>query len=456
MKRIKYYALSAVLLLCGTGLTTSCSVDDNPVAPSPEEQEAIDNRNELVRHIDSDAKTMADMFDVESLNVAAQAYEQLSAMMEGSKDFMTNMKSLLSTGSMRKAVAGISPVTSGSELAKMGYLMYITVDNSGYGIQVVFDGKGNCRLSTAKNLEFIFPADIKGIGYTLFKVIIKDGGEYYQTVSEANIPNVKGVACVNRFPHSLTMTLTGFIDNKEQTLSETVIGLELPLNENSAFVSLDAKSFNFTGQQHSYSASGKESTLDFRLNSNNGNMTLGYGYACDGTSIVDCVALMRLKQQGGFIGQISADALNVADIKTVAIRILNDLTLSGTISDGDTFSQNFASAIRNRQPVSSPDALAGIVESLNQSSDFQLSCRQMTKAEVMKFCVTEKDKQYIIEPALKDLNSDKFIPISEIVDAQTMENFNKPFSMSFTPGGNAAGSALNVYSALIKMMPLND
>ena len=456
MKRIKYYALSAVLLLCGTGLTTSCSVDDNPVAPSPEEQEAIDNRNELVRHIDSDAKTMADMFDVESLNVAAQAYEQLSAMMEGSKDFMTNMKSLLSTGSMRKAVAGISPVTSGSELAKMGYLMYITVDNSGYGIQVVFDGKGNCRLSTAKNLEFIFPADIKGIGYTLFKVIIKDGGEYYQTVSEANIPNVKGVACVNRFPRSLTMTLTGFIDNKEQTLSETVIGLELPLNENSAFVSLDAKSFNFTGQQHSYSASGKESTLDFRLNSNNGNMTLGYGYACDGTSIVDCVALMRLKQQGGFIGQISADALNVADIKTVAIRILNDLTLSGTISDGDTFSQNFASAIRNRQPVSSPDALAGIVESLNQSSDFQLSCRQMTKAEVMKFCVTEKDKQYIIEPALKDLNSDKFIPISEIVDAQTMENFNKPFSMSFTPGGNAAGSALNVYSALIKMMPLND
>ena len=456
MKRIKYYALSAVLLLCGTGLTTSCSVDDNPVAPSPEEQEAIDNRNELVRHIDSDAKTMADMFDVESLNVAAQAYEQLSAMMEGSKDFMTNMKSLLSIGSMRKAVAGISPVTSGSELAKMGYLMYISVDNSGYGIQVVFDGKGNCRLSTAKNLEFVFPADIKGIGYTLFKVIIKDGGEYYQSVSAANIPNVKGVACVNRFPRSLTMTLTGFIDNKEQTLSETVIGLELPMNENSKFVSLDAKSFNITGQQHSYSASGKESTLDFSLNNNNGNMALSYGYACDGTSIVDCVALMRIKQQSGFIGQMSGDALNVADINSVAIRILNDLTLSGTISGGDTFSQNFASAIKNRQQVSSQDALAGIVESLNQSTDLQLSCMQITKAEVMKFCVTEKDKHYIIEPALKDLNSDKFIPISDIVDAQTMENFNKPFSMSFTPGGNAAGSALNVYSALIQMMPLND
>ena len=456
MKRIKYYALSAVLLLCGTGLTTSCSVDDNPVVPSPEEQEAIDNRNELVRHIESDAKTMAAVFDAESLNVTSQAYEQLLAMMEGSKGFMTNMKSLLSTGSMRKAVAGISPVTSGSELAKMGYLLYITVDNSGYGIQVVFDGKGNCRLSTAKNLEFIFPADIKGIGYTLFKVIIKDGGEYYQTVTDANIPNVKGVACVNRLPRSLTMALTGFIGNKEQTLSETVIGIELPQNENSAFVSLDANTFNITGQQHNYPVAGKESTLDFRLNNNKGNMALSYGYACDGTNIVDCVALMRIKQQNGFIGQISADALNIADIKTVAIRILDDLTLSGTITDGATFAQNFASAIKNRQQAGSPEALTGIVESLNKSSDFQLSCMQMKKAEVMKFCVSESGKQYIIEPALKDLNSDKFIPISEIVDAQTMENINKPFSMSFTPGGIATGSALNVYSALIQMMPLNE
>ena len=456
MKRIKYYALSAVLLLCGSGVTTSCFYEDNPVEPSPEEKEAMANRDELVRHIENDAKTMADIFRIESLNIASQAYEQLLAQMQGTKGFMTDMRSFLSAGSLRKALAGISPVASGSELAKMGYLLYITVDNSGYSLRVVFDGNGGCRLSSANNMEFIFPADIKGVGSTLFKLIIKDGGEYYQSVTDANIPNVKRVACVNRFPRSLTMTLTGFLNNKEQTLSETVIGLELPLNENSAFVSLDAKSFNITGQQHSYSASGKESTLDFRLNNNKGNMALGYGYSCDGTNIVDCVALMQLKQQNGFIGQISADVLNVADIKTVAIRILDDLTLSGTISDGDIFSRYFASAIKNRQQSSSQDVLAEMVESLNHSCQLQLSCMQMTKPEVMKFCVTEKDKQYMIEPALKDLKSDEFIPISQIIDAQTMENFNKSFNMSFTPGGNATGSALSVYSALIQMMPLND
>ena len=454
MKRIKYYALSAVLLLCGSGLTTSCLNEDNPV--SPEEKEAMANRDELVRHIENDAKTMADIFSIESLNIASQAYDQLLAQMQGTKSFMANMRSFLSTGSLRKALTGISPVASGSELAKMGYLVYITVDNSGYGLRVVFDGKGGCRLSSASNMEFIFPADIKGVGSTLFKLIIKDGGEYYQSVTDANIPNVKRVACVNRFPRSLTMTLTGFINNKEQTLSETVIDLELPQDGKSAFVSLNANTFNLTGKQHNYPVSGKESTLDFRLNNNKGNMALGYGYSCDGTNIVDCVALMQLKQQTGFIGQISADALNVADIKTVAIRILDDLTLSGTISDGDIFSRYFASAIKNRQQSSSQDVLAEMVESLNHSCQLQLSCMQMTKPEVMKFCVTEKDKQYMIEPALKDLKSDEFIPISQIIDAQTMENFNKSFNMSFTPGGNATGSALSVYSALIQMMPLND
>ena len=40
MKRIKFYALATALLLCGTGLVTSCSSDDDdsPAQPATEEQ----------------------------------------------------------------------------------------------------------------------------------------------------------------------------------------------------------------------------------------------------------------------------------------------------------------------------------------------------------------------------------------------------------------------------------
>lgn len=456
MKRMKYYAFAAVLWLCGTALTTSCTIDDNPVRPSAEEQEAKENRDELIRHIENDAKTMADIFKMESLTVASQAYEQLLALMKNDKAFLTNMRVILSAVSEKQSLLSISPVKADSELAKMGYLLYMTADNSGFGVCVVFDGKGGCRLQSANHMEFIFPANIQGIGTTLFKLIIKDNDDYYLSVTDANIQNLKRLACVNRFPRSLTMTLTRFIDNKELTLSEGIINLELPQDENSSFVNFDAQSFQLTGKQNNYNyqTASVESSLDFSLRMDQDDMTLGYGYTCDGASVVNCEAQMHLTQQNGFISQMSKNAFDIVDLKAVSIRVLDDLTLSGTITDGAAFAQDFTTAIKNRQQVNLPDVLAGTVESLNQSCHFELSCQQMTKPETMQFCVVQKGKEYTIEPALKDLTSNDLIPISQMVDVQTMDSFNKSFNMSFTPGGNATGSALKIYSAFIQMMPL--
>lgn len=457
MKRIKYYALAAVLLLCGTGLTTSCVIEDNPYVPSAEEQEEKKNRDELISHIENDANTMAEVFNMESLNIASQAYEQLLALMQRDNGFLTNMKAILSAVSENKALLGISPVKAGSELAKMGYLLYITVDNSGFGVRVVFDGKGSCRLQSANDMEFIFPATIDGIGTTLFKLIIKDGGDYYQSVTDANIQNMKRLACINRFPQSFTMTLTGFIDNKELTLSENVISLELPQDDNSAFVNLDAQYFSLTGKQsnYNYKTAGIDSNLDFSLSMDKDDMAFNYGYTCGGTNVVSCEAQMQVTQQNGFISQMSESPFNIVDLKTVSMRIFDDLTFSGTITDGAAFAQGFATAIKNRPQVSLPDVLAETVASFNQSCLLQLSCEQMTKPEIVKFCVVQKDENYVIEPALEDWTGKVLIPISQLVDAQTMENFNKPFNLSFTPGGNTTSSALKIYSAFIQMMPLN-
>ena len=458
MKKFKYFALAAAVLLCGTGLTTSCSGEDSPEKPPTEEQEAKKNRDELISHIENDAKTMADVFSTASLNIASQAYDQLLALMESDKTFLSNMRLLLSALSENQALLTISPAAPGSELAKMGYPFYITADNSGFGVRVVFDGKGNSRLQSADNMEFIFPATVKGIGTTLFKLIIKGSNDYYQTVTEAQIQNVKRLACVNRFPKSLTMTLTGFIDNKELKLSEGVISLELPQNENSSFVSLDVQSFSLTGKQSNYNhrTATIENVLDFSLSNEADDMTLAYGYTSGGVGVANCEAKMNVTQPNGFIGQMFGNAFDIVDIKEVSIRILDDLTLAGIITDGAEFAQCFTAAIKNRQLNNTPDVLAGMVESLNRSCHAQLSCEQMTKPEPVKFCVAQEDGDYVIEPALKDLTSNDYLPISQLVDAQTMEYFNQSFNQSFTPGGNTTGSALKIYSAFIQMMPMTN
>ena len=414
-----------------------------------------DNRNVLISHLENDASTLADALNAESLNATSQAFAQLMSLIERDKNFIVNIKAVFRAISQKNAQLSLSAVNAGSELADMGYLAYMTVDNGGYGVQVIFDGKGGCRLLSSDHLEFIFPATVDGIGTTLFKLIIKKSNNCYQTVADANIPNVQHLALINRLPKSFTMTLTGFIGNKEQTLSESVINLELPESAESDYVSLDARSFRITGKQSTYlNAQNEESTLDFSLGLEDDNMVLDYGFTCNGEDIVNCNAQMVLPQQSSFIGQMSLEALNVADLKAFTIRILNDLKLTGAVADGAEFATDFVKIIKNRQSDDPADVLREQVESLNNSCSLQLSSLQMTGPEDVKFCLVKKDNQYTIEPGLKDLYSDDIIPLSQLVDNQTMESINKPFSQSFTPAGNSASSTLRFYSVFMQMMPL--
>ena len=77
------------------------------------------------------------------------------------------------------------------------------------------------------------------------------------------------------------------------------------------------------------------------------------------------------------------------------------------------------------------------------------------KSLLLALSLVKKGDQYTIEPGIKDIYSDDVIPINQLVDSQVMEQFNKPFSQSFTPSGNSASSVLRFYSAFMRMLPLS-
>lgn len=81
-------------------------------------------------------------------------------------------------------------------------------------------------------------------------------------------------------------------------------------------------------------------------------------------------------------------------------------------------------------------------------------CNMKQKSLLLALSLVKKDNLYTIEPGIKDIYSDDVIPISQLVDSQVMEQFNKPFNQSFTPSGNSAGSVLRFYSTFMRMLPL--
>ena len=454
MKRVKYLTLIAAVMLCGMGLFSSCVANDDNAAYDPG-QAAKENRQTLINHIEKDAKLLADNYKVSAFDATSQVYAQLLAMMKLDRNFVKNMSTLLATISDNQSLMSIKQVQAGSELAEMGYLMYINVNNGGFGVRVILDGKGNSRVSAAEHLEFIFPATVTGIGTTLFKVIIKNSNDCYEAVSDAKIGNLKHVACVNRLPKSFTMTLNGFIDNKELTLSESVVNLEIPMKEKSQYVDIDAQQFTLTGKQSGYMNTSDQSALNFCLGMNGENMNLRYDFTRNGMEVVGCEAQIKCKQKGSFIRQMADEAFDIADIKAVAIRLVNDMMLAGTIDNGKDFAEDFALAIKNRKQAASPEVLEPVVASLNGSCSFQLSCEHMTSPEKLYFCIAQKDGQYTIEPALSRIEGEGLIPLSELVSKDTQEYLEEAFKDSFTPAGNNVSSSLKFYSVFMQMMPFS-
>ena len=471
MRTFKSLALATVLS-CITALCLSCSSDDTDTpaplpTPAPENQEAKENRAVLISHIESNARQMAENFREASFNATSQVYSQLLELMEvRDKHFITNLQAVLSAIATQKALAGITPVAAESELAKMGFLAYVTVDNTNVGARVVFDGKGGCRLSSADHLEFIFPATVGGIGTTLFKVAIEKSNDYYQSVSDATFnrfisdnlqsANLKRLAVVSQLSKSITMTLTGFIDNQELTLSKSIINLELPDDNPSAYVSYDTSSFKLTGKQSAYLNADHESVLDFSLSMTDTGTTFTYGFTRNGTNIISCEAHInsQLSQQSQN-SQLPQNILAISDLKEVTIRILNDLTLSATVTDGESLAQSFPTTIKQRQQYTSADEASSAAALLNKSLQLQLSCPQMKQPEAVQLYPAKKEDNYILEPGLKDLDNDGFIPISQLLDAQTLEYINQPFMQSFTPVGTASGSLLKFYSVFLQLAGIN-
>ena len=116
MKKTSIWLIVATLF-CGLFTLTSCDEQlDNPTGDS----DNIQDREEILSHIKSDAKVLADNMNPEMLNLTNEIYSQLMTLMAKDRNYMRNMKQILAMMAAKNALTKIMPVTKGSELAKMG------------------------------------------------------------------------------------------------------------------------------------------------------------------------------------------------------------------------------------------------------------------------------------------------------------------------------------------------
>ena len=439
MKKASIWLMVATLF-CGLFTLTSCADEaDNPTGDS----EIIQDREEILSHIKNDAKVLAEEMNPEMLNLTNEVYSQLMALMAKDRNYMKNMKQILAMMAANNALKKIMPVTKGSELAKMGYLMYIPVDIQTFGVQVVFDENGSSRLFPCEGMEFIFPATVKGLSTTLYKVAFKAGSKWKETVAPAQLKNLKGVACVYRVPETITITLSGLFDNKVQTLNKSTFDIGETLISGRSSTSLKG-----TG----YGLPDVESTLDFKFSTaQKGKVQIDCNYVNNGLQIMTLQAMLTLPETGNLIERLSTNDFNGSHID-FDMQILNDLNLYGSIRDVAQFLEAFMNITQNS--ISSAD-FSNNVDKINQYSEIHATCQNVTNPLYLQLMAKWVDNKNLLMPGIWSYENLELIPFDTYVEQADMDNINKVLEVVIPPMGSNTLLGVQVFSRMMQMLPLN-
>ncbi len=418
MKQLSKWLMAATLL-CGLFMLTSCEDErDNPVDNGVSD-DVIRNREEILSHVKSDAKVLADNMNPEMLNLTNEVYSQLMALMVKDRNYMKNMKQILALMASNSALKHIKPVTKGCELAKMGYLMYIPVDIQTFGVQVVFDQYGASRLFPCEGLEFIFPATVEGLETTLYKVAFRAGSDWRESVAPAKFKNdVKGIACVYRVPKTFTMTLSGLFDDKVLTLSTTTFDIGETQIAGQARTSLKGAGSGLPDV---------ESTVDFLFSTiHDGKVNIGCNYVNNGLKIMTLGARMALPISGSLFEMLSKIDQNGASID-FDMQILDDMKVYGAINDVTQFNQ----------------------------AQFYLTCQHAQQPLTMRFMPEWADSENQFMPGIWSYERFELIPLSAYVGKDDMENVNKVLNVFFPLMGANTQPTIQLFSRIMQMIPLN-
>ena len=441
MKKIQYWMLAAAII-CGSSLFTACSDnDDNPVTPADEEAKKV--RTELVAHIKNDTELLAENLTTDGLSVTTQINTQLMTLMGKGRNLMANMKQLISMMAIKNAVANVKAVSPGSELQKMGYKAYIAVDISSFGIRVVMDERGNYNVTPANGLEFVFPASVEGVGTTIYKISFKNSGKWYESVpSPAKMGNVKGLACVFRIPTAMTMTLSGLFDNKEVALLTGVLNIEPEKVTEAGYVSLEDNILQLSGQiasfMQGYGLPDNDECLQFNFDINKGK-------------VADSDFLYTQKGQKLF-HITSNTAEETSDLQ---IDILEDLLISGIISNKFDL-QTLQDLIQYMKDGKLTDEeFQAYVQAINEQCKLSIACQPSGSQVPMRLVAEQMEGYPVILPAFKFADKPDYIPLGQLLDEETMNNFNSICSSSITSLSSAVDTYKQLFASVMQMMPMN-
>ena len=430
MKKMMNWVLAATLI-CGATMFTSCSVNDDNSSKT-----ANENRKEFIKHTRENLKEVAENLNFTSWGFANRINQEFNTTVLNNPEFEKAIIPLFT----QKIQEGIQPVEEGSELAAMGYKQYATIDLTKFNYRFTMkeDGSG-FDVEEADDFEMIINTVAKEAIITKQKLTLKASGDTYKQIAK-RLGNEE-LAVVILVPSDFTFTLATIVDGKWIEGFKGAFKNNVKMSGESEFMNLLTDAISITGVLTSgiediphgkYAADAtdlyfsiasdpvaNESSMNFSFGHNNKSMIeleatskytdkeiafTDFSQFTTSGSILD--VLIALVSGGSFEGFLTLN---------------DDLTTAISISDCGNAMQLQKEMAHARRNYADQATIEGYTQQLNELMSAKLNCKDLSQEIPMKLQTAKFGVDYWAMPAFNFADEKGFVPITELLDKESIE-----------------------------------
>ena len=472
MKKIMNWVLAATLV-CGASVFTACSSDKDD---NPAQEQAKKNRKEFVEHTRATMKNLAENLNFSSWEGANMLNKYFNEYVLNNPEFE---KSVL-TAFMQKTLQSVKPVEEGSELAKMGFKIYGTVDLTEFNYRFTMNAE-NTGFDTEEASDFevvvnAFNPETSKVEPAMLKLTLKAGGNQGFKVL-VPVKATEGLALVILVPSEFQFAIADKFTGSWLNGFTGSFKNEVKLGDGAEFFNLNRDAWAVSGTVNSYmqavpamqveadattlkflvsdDPTTKEIKREFSYVQNGRNMLsftaigrdeLGYLPLGPGPDLDENPDMPDMPDMGEGVGPEKPDLdgdgqpdehpstsssesqlLNLVNILVagksfgkLSFTLLDDLTTTMSISDCSRAMQVAQEGANARRNYADQQTIDRYTQQLNEIIKAEMTCKGVNQQIPMKLVTTKFGVDYWTMPAFNFADENGYVSFTELLDAESV------------------------------------
>lgn len=414
MKKIQNWMLAAILI-CGIGIFTSCSSDDESA-----QEQADKNRAVFIEHTRATLKDLAENLHFKSwpnMNAFLQYFNKTVLLNENYNKELSGIFRQRISDSKRN-------VDAGSDLESMGYQTQATVDLTNFNYQLTVDNGTTFTVEPSEDFRIKMYDAESNVNYDL---LFQASGPATPVLSSTLSSNTQAVIIL--VPQQFKFVLSNDSDGKMRPWLTGTFNSSMKKSRERSYYDIAEDEWTIDGQTVTGHA-GQVVTFTIKQDPATHKAYNSFNFVLNGRQMVD-MSLKATNATGkkdfskhdigsGFLDLLAA-ALDGNNIDEAKVTFLDDLTTTMSISDMSKLlrlEKEYRKAGRNNADKAT---IEQYTQQFNELAKAEITCKGINQTIPMRLLTAKVGLDWWVLYGFKFADNTDYVPLNELVDAESMQ-----------------------------------